>query len=417
VEVAHRGACNLAAALTGAFRLGPDDRVALFSSTSFDASIWETIMALANGSCLCVVDPAGRAPAEVADELRAMGVTAATFPPSFLRAVEPARLAGIRLMVAAGEACSIDLVRAFAIGERTFVNAYGPTETTVCATFARCTASMAEAPPIGGPLPNVRVHVLDRHLAPAPVGVTGDLYVGGVGLARGYRNRAGLTAERFVPDPFGGPGARLYRTGDLARRLPDGGLRYAGRVDHQVKVRGFRVELGEIEAALAALPGVREAVAAVGERRPGEAQLVAYVVPARMGAELDERALRRDLEGSLPAHMVPSVFVVMPALPLSPNGKVDRSALPDPEDIDTVAGPFSAPQSPVEELVAAIWAEALGVGRVGREDDFFEIGGHSLVAAEVLDRVRDRLGVTLRMRALFDNPVLSEFATAVQAAS
>ncbi|HEX2189470.1 MAG TPA: amino acid adenylation domain-containing protein, partial [Longimicrobiaceae bacterium] len=331
----------------------------------------------------------------------------ATLPPSVLAMLPPDDLPELRTVVSAGEAVDAATVERWS-GGRAFVNAYGPTETTVCATSARCEAD-GRAPAIGRPLENVRVYVLDAAGRPAPVGVPGELYVGGVGVARGYLGRPGLTAEKFVPDPFGGEtGARLYRTGDRVRWRPQGILEYLGRLDEQVKVRGFRIEPGEIEAVLSAHAEVREARVIVWEDAPGEKRLVAYVVG---GVEADE--LRGHLRRSLPEYMVPAAYVVLEALPLTPNGKLDRKALPAPE-YAADADRYVAPRTPVEDVLAGIWAEVLRLERVGVEESFFDLGGHSLLATRVVSRVRAVFAIELPLRALFEGPTVAELAGRVE---
>jgi hypothetical protein len=291
------------------------------------------------------------------------------------------------------------------------VNTYGPTEATVVSTRcelsgpAAATASSGEAP-IGRAIPGVQVCVLDRHLHPVPVGVVGELYLGGAGLARGYLGRPGLTAERFLPHPFEAePGARLYRTGDRARWLPDGNLEFLGRTDHQVKIRGFRIEPGEVEAVLLRHPGVREAVVVAREDVPGEKRLAAYVVPRGPQAQAAGE-LRGFLRSRLPAYLVPSAFVTLGSLPLTPGGKVDRRALPAPEG----GGECVPPRTAAERELARVWSEVLGVERVGVYDDFFELGGHSLLAARVAARVRQGLGVDLPLPVLFEAPTVAALA-------
>ncbi|WP_433380379.1 non-ribosomal peptide synthetase [Streptosporangium sp. CA-115845] len=418
VEVPHRGVSNLASALSREFSLTPDDRVALFASLGFDASIWEITMALPNGSALCVLDPSAMTPQETAKVIGDQGVTAATFPPTFLSTLRGDELGTVRLMVVAGEQCPAGLVRTWGPGRR-FVNAYGPTETTVCATMGACDPAAAYAPPIGRPLANFRTYVMDRRLNPLPAGVPGELYVGGAGLAHGYRGRPGMTARSFMPDPYGPPGARLYRTGDLVRYLPDGRLQYVGRVDAQVKIRGFRVEPAEIEAAITRYPGVREAAVVVRDDR-----LVAYVVLDDASRIIADRSgltgeLHRFLQGSLPAYMLPASYLTLDAMPLTSSGKVDRQALPEPGQggMDGDGDDFDAPRTPTEQTIAVIWAEVLKLRRVAREDDFLEIGGHSLVAAQVITRVRETFTVNVPIRVLFENPVLADFAEAVDGAS
>ncbi|HEX8148206.1 MAG TPA: condensation domain-containing protein, partial [Pyrinomonadaceae bacterium] len=293
---------------------------------------------------------------------------------------------------------------------------YGPTE---CTTFAAWHL-VGEVPegaatvPIGRPLSNTELYVLDGGLRPVPVCVAGELYIGGPGLARGYLNRPGLTAEKFIPHPFSAePGARLYRTGDVVRYLPGGEVEFIGRTDHQVKIRGHRIELGEVEAALREHASVREAVVALREMAGGERRLVAYVVGGPW-AEAGGGELRAHLRGKLPEYMLPSAFVMLEELPLLPSGKVDRRRLPDPELTREQTGePYVAPRTALEEAVAGIWSEVLGLERVGVHDDFFELGGHSLLATQVVVRVRDRFAVPLALRCLFEAPTVAGLSAAV----
>jgi non-ribosomal peptide synthetase component F len=295
------------------------------------------------------------------------------------------------------------------------LNAYGPTEASVCTTIFGCVAD-GRAPALGRPLANTRTFVLDGALEPVPVGVAGELYIGGIGLARGYAGRPGLTAERFVPSPFGS-GERLYRTGDLVRWRQDGNLEFLGRLDTQVKVRGFRIELGEIEAALAAHAGVQQAAVVAREDQPGDKRLVAYVVAAQGatdnatdGAAADVGELRAHLRRMLPDHMVPAAFVALASLPLMPNGKLDRKALPAPDRPDASAD-YVAPRNEVEATLARIFAEVLGHHRIGIHDNFFERGGNSLLAMQLINVVRSAFALSLPVRAAFECPTVAELAT------
>jgi amino acid adenylation domain-containing protein/non-ribosomal peptide synthase protein (TIGR01720 family) len=414
VELTHSGLCNLATAQAGAFGVEPGDRVLQLASLSFDASIWEVVMALTRGAALHLVRQETLLSAEeLASEIEKRGITTVTFPPSLLGTLPDDRLAGtMRTVVVAGEPCSRELAARWAPGRR-FFNAYGPSEATVCATVHRCDEREPSSPPIGRPIANTQLYVLDGGMRPLPVGVAGELYVGGAGLARGYRHRPALTAERFVPDPFGGePGSRLYRTGDRVRYRADGAIEYLGRLDHQVKVRGFRIELGEIEAALGQHEAIREVVVLAREDQPGDRRLVAYYVAA---SEVAGSELRAFLRQRLPEYMVPGVFVALPAMPLSPNGKVDRKALLAP-DRAALEVAYLAPRTSTEEVLTGIWAQVLGAERVGIHDNFFELGGHSLLATQIASRVLDALHVELPLRDLFEVRTVEELAKRLDAA-
>jgi acyl-coenzyme A synthetase/AMP-(fatty) acid ligase len=295
------------------------------------------------------------------------------------------------------------------------VNMYGITETTVHVTYRPVSAAdLQGGSVIGVPIPDLQVHLLDARQQLVPIGVPGEMYVGGDGLGRGYFNRADLTAEKFVRDPFRDrPGARLYRSGDLARRLPNGDLEYLGRIDFQVKIRGFRVELGEIEAAINSHPAVHESTVLVREDRPGDQRLVGYLV-MREQAVLSVAELREHLKKALPDYMVPAVFVRVEKLPLTASGKVDRRALAAPDQNELSATEYEPPGTPVEEKLASIWADVLGVERVGRADNFFERGGHSLLGTKLMARVRGAFQQDVPLRVLFENPTVKGLATAIE---
>ena len=305
-------------------------------------------------------------------------------------------------MVIGAEACPAEVVDRWAPG-RVMINVYGPTETTMCASKSAPLTAGSGAPPIGSPVSGAAFFVLDKWLRPVPAGVVGELYVAGRGVGVGYWRRAGLTGSRFVACPFGGPGARMYRTGDLVCWGADGQLRYLGRADEQVKIRGYRIELGEMQAALAALDGVEQAVVIAREDRPGDKRLVGYVTGTADPAEV-----RGALAERLPAYMVPAAVVVVEALPLTPNGKLDTRALPAPEyqEVDR----YRAPASPVEEILAGIYAQVLGVERVGVDDSFFDLGGDSLSAMRVIAAINTGLDAGLAVRALFEAPTVAQLA-------
>ncbi|WIN00179.1 amino acid adenylation domain-containing protein [Actinoplanes oblitus] len=396
VAVSHTGIASLAAAKAARFGIDGTSRVLQFASPSFDAAIWDICPALLSGAAL-VVPSAERltvGPALTAT-IAETGVTHLTMPPAALAVLDGDALAGVRALGVAGEPPSAEVVERWSAGRAMF-NAYGPTETTVCATVSRPLTPQDRPAPIGGPIANTRVYVLDARLAPVPPGVPGELYVAGAGLARGYLRRPALTAGRFVACPWGAAGERMYRTGDLVKWTGDGQLLFLGRTDDQIKIRGFRIEPGEVTRAVADQPDVRQAVVVAREDRPGEKALVAYVTAAA-GRTLDPRALRERLAGELPEYMVPAV-VVLDAVPVTSNGKIDKDALPAPS---TVAAPGRAPRDAREGVLCALFAELLGVPQVGIDDDFFQLGGHSLLATRLISRIRAALQADLTIRDLF----------------
>ena len=390
VEVEHRGLANLAAWHRRAYGITPSDRATRIAGPAFDAAVWEVWPYLTAGASLHIPDAATvLSPPRLISWLARHAITHAFLPTPLAEALleEPWPAdAALRVLLTGG-----DRLHRGPRPDHPFAlwNHYGPTESSVVATWGRVAGTAAAPPPIGRPIDGVEVR-LDE---------SGEILIGGAGLARGYRGRPDLTAERFVPDPLGAPGERLYRTGDLARILPSGELDFVGRADFQVKVRGFRIELGEIEAALRRQPGVREAVVLALEGERGEKRLAGYVVGETVAAEL-----RAALGRELPDYMVPAAWVFLDALPLTPNGKVDRAALPAPERGEDG---YVAPRTEAEAALAAIFAEVLDLPRVGVEDDFFALGGHSLTATRALSRLRARLGVDLPPRALFENPTVA----------
>ncbi|MEU1014575.1 non-ribosomal peptide synthase/polyketide synthase [Streptomyces sp. NPDC005898] len=410
VEVTHAGFANLARAQLDAFALTPDSRVLQFASPSFDVSVWELVMAFASGAALVAASADALAGDALGETLAGRRVTHVTLPPSVLATLD-ARGPGVpfpdlAVLLVAGEACSPDLTERWAPGRR-MINAYGPTESTVGAAMsAPLTGRESGVVPMGRPLFGLSGYVLDAGLHPVPQGVVGELYVAGAGLARGYLGRPGLTAERFVANPLGGPGERMYRTGDVVRWNADGQLEYLGRADDQVKIRGFRVEPGEIQAELLRLPGLVQAFVAVHRHGGTDPRLVAYVVPEDPDG-FSAAAVREALRDRLPGYMVPSAVTVLPELPLSPNGKVDRKALPAPDYGGRAGRP---PRTPREEVLCTLYAEVLGLTGVSVDDGFFDLGGHSLLATGLISRIQAVLGVELPLRALFEAPTVAELA-------
>ncbi|MFE0020273.1 non-ribosomal peptide synthase/polyketide synthase [Amycolatopsis sp. NPDC059021] len=406
VVVPHAGIVNRLLWMQAEYGLSTDDRVLQKTPSSFDVSVWEFFWPLNTGATLVVAKPEGhKDPAYLAELIQRAKVTTVHFVPSMLRLFleEPgsARCAGLRRVLCSGEALPADLATRFAeVLDAELHNLYGPTEASVDVTAHPATGPFAgPTVPIGRPVWNTRTYVLDSTLRRVPPGVPGELYLAGVQLAHGYLARPGLTAERFVADPFGAPGERMYRTGDLARWSGDGVLEFLGRVDHQVKVRGFRVELGEVEAALTSADAV---TAAVVVARAG--RLVAYVTTESI---VDTETLRSVVSTSLPEHMVPSAILVLDELPLTPNGKLDRAALPEP-DFDGRGG--REPATPREAALCALFAEVLDVESVGPDDDFFALGGHSLLVMRLASRIRTSLNIEVGVREVFDAPTVARLA-------
>ncbi len=431
VLVSHAALVSYVESAGEDFRVGAGDRVLQFASMGFDTSAEEIYPCLVRGATLVLRDDAMAGAAEVfLREVERLGLTVLDLPTAYWHELVDGMAqqdldwpAGARLVILGGEQVRADRLDVWRerVGERSrLLNTYGPTEATIVATRRELSGPRdfpAEVP-IGRPVPGARVHVVSRDLELLPAGLDGEVVIGGAGLARGYLGRPDLTAERFVPDPFAGSaGERLYRTGDLARRLPAGELEFRGRADHQVKVRGYRIELGEVEAALRAVPAVREAAVVAREALGGGKRLVAFVV-AREGCAPTAADLRVELQGRLPEFMAPAVFVLLPELPLTPSGKVDRRAL---ERIEAGAGQpdssgFAAPRNQIEEMLCGLWSDLLGVERLGIHDNFFQLGGHSLLVARLASRVRQAFGVELSMVEIFKQPTVAELALLLERA-
>ncbi|HKX30700.1 MAG TPA: amino acid adenylation domain-containing protein, partial [Blastocatellia bacterium] len=413
VMAEHKGLCNLVEAQKEAFRLGERSRVLQFASLSFDASVSEIFCTLAAGGSLHVYGRESLMPgADLVRVLREDQITAVTLPPTVLAAISDDGLTNLETVIAAGEACGEAIVDRWARGRR-FIDAYGPTEATVCASLGECEAGSNRKPGIGRPIANTRLYVLDYELQPVPVGVRGELYLAGVGVSRGYLGRPDLTAERFIPNPFSREeGDRLYRTGDVVRSLADRSLEFVGRADEQFKIRGYRIESGEIEAVLNGHGSVKQSVVVAKEDERGDRRLLGYVV-AEEGVTAAE--LKIHVRERLPEYMVPSAIVMLENLPLTPSGKVDRRALPEPDGAQ-IAREYEAPIGVTETALARIWAEVLKLEQVGRNDNFFELGGHSLLAVRLVERMR-REGLDADVRTLFATPTLSALAGAVGARS
>ncbi|WP_224282222.1 non-ribosomal peptide synthetase [Streptomyces sp. LS1784] len=422
VAVTHAGIASLAAAQREHLAVDGDSRVLQFASPSFDAATFDVIAAVLSGGRLVLAPSEQLLPGEGLVELVArQGVTHILLPPAALSVIPEGALPGVRTLIVGGEACPPALVTRWS-GRVRMVNAYGPTEATVCTTLSAPLRAAAPgdgapgtvpgAPPIGRPVHNTRVYVLDERLRPVPPGVAGELYAAGPSLARGYAGRPGLTADRFVPCPFGPDGDRMYRTGDLVRWHPDGYLDYVGRADHQVKIRGYRIEPGEIETVLAGQDGVAQAVVVVREDRPGNRRLVAYTAAAPGAAPLDPAGLRARLATVLPPFMVPSAVVVLDALPLTPNGKIDRAALPAPDTTEQEAA-GRAPVTEREEILTRLFQEVLGTDRAGTDASFFDLGGDSIMAIQLVAKAREH-GLRLTPTEVFKLRTVESLAVAAR---
>ncbi|MDE1480364.1 amino acid adenylation domain-containing protein, partial [Xenorhabdus bovienii] len=425
VMVEHRNVLRLIIN-NGFADIGSDDCIAHCANIAFDASTWEIWSALLNGGRLYVVpssvllDPVRFCDSLIKGQVTALWLTAGLFN-EYLSDLAPL-FGQLRYLLIGGDVLDPRKIQRAQLAESQpahLINGYGPTETTTFATTYRIASpvDVAHSIPIGRPIANTRIYILDCHNQPAPLGVAGEIYIAGAGVARGYLNRPELTAERFIPDPFSAdPDARMYKTGDLGRWLFDGNIDYLGRNDYQVKLRGFRIEPGEVEARLVQCHGVREAVVLAREDEPGYKRLVAYLLP-QTGVELVPAELRQQLSQHLAEYMLPSAFMTLESFPLTPNGKLDRQALPVPDSSAVVIRGYEPPQGRIETALAQIWQDLLGLEQVGRHDHFFELGGHSLLAVQLAARVRQDLARELPLQQLFAQPILTDLAHALTGAS
>ncbi|SMC30021.1 amino acid adenylation domain-containing protein, partial [Andreprevotia lacus DSM 23236] len=416
----HRGIVNRLLWMQDAYALSGADVVLQKTPFSFDVSVWEFFWPLLTGARLVMARPEGhKDPAYLCDVIVQAGITTLHFVPSMLQVfLEAADVTGcaqvLRQVMCSGEALPASLVKRF--HERLpgveLHNLYGPTEAAVDVTAWTCTPdNLGRSIPIGKPIANTRVYILDEQGRPTPQGVAGELFLAGVQVGRGYLNRDELTAERFLADPFhANADARMYKTGDLGRWLADGSIEYLGRNDFQVKIRGFRIELGEIEARLAECHGVQDVIVLAREDQPGDKRLVAYYI-----GSADIEALRQHASAVLPAHMVPVAYVQLDTFPVTPNGKLDRKALPAPDGTAVLSRAYEAPQGETESKLAALWAELLQLERVGRNDNFFELGGHSLLAVSLIERMRQQQ-LHADVRDLFTADSLAELARHIDSA-
>jgi nonribosomal peptide synthetase DhbF len=415
VVVEHHALATYMDWLGGVFGFGPGDRMLQFSSLIFDLAEGELFTGLSRGAAMVLVPAeAAVSPRELSALMRAQRVSYLGAPPAMIALLDPEPYPCLRGMLVGGEAFSGDLVNRWNLPGRLFLNAYGPTEATIGCAFYPCEHQQwAASPPIGRAMPNRRVYLLDRWSNPVPPGVPGEIVAAGDGLARGYLGNPELTAAKFTADPFV-PGDRAYHTGDLGVWTPDGQIQFLGRVDTQIKLRGQRIELEEIEHALAAHPAVAQAVAALRHDLPGGDGIAAYILPAPGASAPGPAQLREHLAAVLPGYMIPAAYVSLATLPLSGTGKINRAALPAPAPSDTIHAPYTPPATPAEHLIAAIYTDILGHPAISAHDNFFDLGGNSLQAARVAAHIRERLGAEIRVRDVFDTPVLADLAALIE---
>lgn len=418
VMISHAGIRNRVVWAQERYQLGQNDRIFQKTPFSFDPSVWEFLLPLIAGGAITLAAPGGQRDTQYM--VKAMAESKATmlhFVLPMLRALlETENLEScdnLRVIIVGTEQVQFEDQEKFykRLPWATLENLYGPTEASVDVTYWKCLREReGRMVPIGRPVANVKIHILDRHLMAVPVGVSGELHIGGIALMRGYHNRPELTAEKMVPNPYGDSGERLYNSGDVARYREDGEIEFLGRIDNQVKIRGYRIELGEIEAALIEHPAIREVVVVAREDKPGQKRVVAYFIPAT-GHAVSSADLRDWLKKSLPEYMIPAVFAELEAMPLAPNGKLNRRALPAPEQIQSGSEPvYEAPRTPLEKLLADIWMEVLDVEKVGINDDFFDVGGQSILATQFITRVQHAMPVELSLRAIFETPTIATLA-------
>ncbi len=416
-EIEHRNLAELIVFLQSRFRLSIKDRVAHAASLSFDASIWEICMGLLCGGSLACISRHDLTPADFADELRRLDVTVATLTPSYLREIPHQELTMLHTLISAGEVCPREMVETWAPGRRMF-NAYGPTETTICATIGRCDPGRTGKPSIGRPIAGTKIHLLDDDFAPVPDGEEGEIYIEGGLVGRGYRSDGAFTAERWIEPPWSKSGSRFYRTGDFARVLPHGDLEFIGRKDRQLKIRGTRINLEEIEELLNTHPQVTQCVVLQIDKSDNDGRLAAIVVQdkermAEGSSDLNGGQLREFAETMLPQTIVPNHFLLVDQIPRLASGKPDLDALADIIGHSELPDGRSSSAENLEAVIAKTWCRHLGHAAVSDGDHFLEIGGHSLIAVRVISDLRDHFGVHLALRLLFAHPIFADFVKAI----
>ncbi|HKP10989.1 MAG TPA: amino acid adenylation domain-containing protein, partial [Blastocatellia bacterium] len=417
VLIAHRGLINAMETSMEKFGVDRRSRILQLASLSFDASAFEIFLALTSGARLHLLnrDEVASGP-DLAREVSEHGITTIAGPPSLINLLPAGDYPNLQTVIVGAEPCSAETAARWSSGRRMF-NGYGPTEATLYATAAACPPGKRQAPSIGRPITNTQVYLLDSYVQLVPPGTSGEIHIGGPGVARGYLNRPELTAEKFIPNPFGEPGGtRLYRSGDLGRHLSDGNVEFLGRSDQQVKIRGYRIEPGEIEAKLVTYPGIKDAIVVAQEDEFGKKRLVAYPVCEKDQPLPTVSDLREYLKARLPEYMIPSAFVMMDTMPLTANGKVDRKALPKPDSAGPSRGAYVAPQTRPERVLAQIWARLLRVKKVGVNDNFFELGGDSILSIQMISRAKDA-GIRLTAKQIFQHQTIAELAAVAELAA
>ncbi len=407
--ITHGNIINLTYTQIQKFEINTESRILQFASFSFDASVSEIFTALLSGAELHLVKSEDLLSASsLINILRSEKITTCTLPPSLLKALPAEQIDNLKVLISAGEECTPEIYSKWG-NNRTFINAYGPTETTICASVCKVNNSYAQKIPIGKPIDNVQIYILDENLNVVPVGIRGEIYISGEGVARGYKNRPDLTAEKFLPNPFSGlSGSRMYRTGDMGKYLPDGKIVFLGRMDHQIKFRGFRIELSEIEYQLMKHPSIKQTYVEARKSKNGEHKLVAYYVTIQGSNGIDIE-LKTFLKKYLPEYMVPSYYINLKEIPINSNGKVSKKALPDPFLIKR-PGELISPATHTEKVLASIWSEVLGIENIGLDDNFFELGGHSLNVIQIQTKIKEKFNKELSVVELFKYPTIKSFS-------
>ncbi|WP_187445065.1 amino acid adenylation domain-containing protein [Rossellomorea vietnamensis] len=416
VQIEHKSLVNFIESIAIEYDINKMDTVIQFAAIGFDVSVFDIFVSLCTGATLCIAGELERkAPEELTKLMIKEGVTVAELPPALLPLLNPDDFPNLRLISVGGEKFSGDLVKKWENKNRRFMNGYGPTETTVAVTLFECRGEWSKNPPIGKPIHNVEVYVLNENLQPQPIGIQGELYIGGACLARGYINQEEITEQMFLKNPFSdNPADRIYKTGDLVKWLPDGNLEILGRVDRQIKIRGFRVEIEEIESLLLKNPDVNQVTVEVLTDGLNETQLVAYLT-SESNVELDINRIRDDLKKQIPDYMIPSYFMQISEIPMNANGKIDRKLLPQPEDSRPIDDSFVAPRNEIElKLCNEILSDILGVKHIGVKDNFFDLGGNSLQATLVVSRIREIFDVKINLIDFFQTPIIENLGKLIQ---